>query len=161
MAALFMLRSIMKTISAPAISPFRGSIHTPRNSCVRFVFGIAAASRNTRLRVACWALPGPDSHRLIAPADWHLPSLGHLIGAGEQCRCEIDADRFGSLQVDHQLELGRLLDGQVGRFRAPQDLGELQRPLRLGLGELRAVGKQAAEELGNIGDGGRREWGVK
>src|SRR4249920_452787 len=48
--------------------------HTPRNRCVRFVFGIAAASRNTRFQVACWALPGPDLHRLIAPASL-APSL--------------------------------------------------------------------------------------
>jgi hypothetical protein len=27
--------------------------HTPRNRCVRFVFGVAAASRNTRFQTAC------------------------------------------------------------------------------------------------------------
>ena len=27
--------------------------HTPRNRCVRFVFGVAAASRNTRFQAAC------------------------------------------------------------------------------------------------------------
>ena len=26
--------------------------HTPRNRCVRFVFGVAAASRNTRFQAA-------------------------------------------------------------------------------------------------------------
>src|ERR1700676_1654128 len=49
---------------------FGAQSHTPRNRCVRFVFGIAAASRNTRFQAACWALPGPDFHRLIAPASW-------------------------------------------------------------------------------------------
>jgi hypothetical protein len=42
------------------------------------VFGIAAASRNTRFQAACWALPGPDLHRLIAPAllgAFPLPTL--------------------------------------------------------------------------------------
>jgi hypothetical protein len=29
--------------------------HTPRTSCVRFVFGVAAASRNTRFQAACYA----------------------------------------------------------------------------------------------------------
>jgi hypothetical protein len=38
------------------------------------VFDIAAASRNTRFQAACWALPGPDLHRLIAPASL-APSL--------------------------------------------------------------------------------------
>jgi hypothetical protein len=55
---------------------FGAQSHTPRNRCVRFVFGIAAASRNTRFQAACWALPGPDLHRLIAPASL-APSLCH------------------------------------------------------------------------------------
>ena len=42
--------------------------HTPRNCCVRFVAGVAVGSRNTRFQIACWALPGSDFHRLIAPA---------------------------------------------------------------------------------------------
>ena len=44
--------------------------HTPCNSCVRFVAGVAVGSRNTRFQVAGWALPGSDLHRLIAPASW-------------------------------------------------------------------------------------------
>jgi hypothetical protein len=32
------------------------------------VFGIAAASRNTRFQAARYGLTGPDFHRLIAPA---------------------------------------------------------------------------------------------
>ena len=42
--------------------------HTPWTRCVHFVFGVTAASRNTRFQAACEALPGPDLHRLIAPA---------------------------------------------------------------------------------------------
>src|SRR5215216_3772276 len=66
--ALLMLRSTMETASAPATSPFRGSIHTPRNRCVRFVAGVTAGSRNTRFQAARYALPGLDLHQLIAPA---------------------------------------------------------------------------------------------
>jgi hypothetical protein len=36
--------------------------------CVRFVFGIAAASRKTRFQAAHYGLTGPDLHRLIPPA---------------------------------------------------------------------------------------------
>jgi hypothetical protein len=43
---------------------FVAQSHTLRNRCVCFVFGVAAASRNTRFQAACWALPGPDLHRL-------------------------------------------------------------------------------------------------
>ena len=50
--------------------------HTPRTRCVRFVFGVTAASRNTRFQAAryglTWAL-----HRLIAPA--FLGAFPHSI----------------------------------------------------------------------------------
>jgi hypothetical protein len=35
----------------------------------------------------------------------------HLVGAGEQRGWHLEAERVGGLEVDHQLELGRLLDG--------------------------------------------------
>ena len=35
----------------------------------------------------------------------------HLVGAGEQRVGDGEAERLGGLEVDHQLELGRLLDG--------------------------------------------------
>ena len=38
-------------------------------------------------------------------------SFDHLIGAGEQRRRDDEAKCIGSLKVDDQLELGRLLDG--------------------------------------------------
>ena len=49
--------------------------HTPRNSCVRFVFGIAAASRNTRLQAArcdlTWAGLAPADRASFAGAFPH------------------------------------------------------------------------------------------
>jgi hypothetical protein len=58
--------------------PLRAQSHTPRNRCVRFVAGVAVGSRNTRFLAACWALPGSDLHRLIAPA-----SLGAFRKMGQ------------------------------------------------------------------------------
>src|SRR5262245_37962914 len=45
-------------------------------------------------------------------------SLDHLVGEREQVTGDCDAERLGSLEVDHELEPDRLHDRQVGRIRA-------------------------------------------
>jgi hypothetical protein len=45
----------------------------------------------------------------------------HLVGAGEQRLRHGEAEGLSGRQVDHQLELGRLLDRQVGGFGAFED----------------------------------------
>src|SRR6188474_3078965 len=52
-----------------------------------------------------------------AGASFVLSSLDHLGGALQQRQRNRDAHRFGSLQIDGQLELRRLLHRQVARFR--------------------------------------------
>src|SRR6266850_2885258 len=49
----------------------------------------------------------------------------HLIGAQQDGLQDGDAQRFGGLEVDHKFELGRLLDWQVTRFGAIEDLVHL------------------------------------
>src|SRR5258707_10890176 len=46
----------------------------------------------------------------------------HLVGALQQRRRHFDAKRLCGLQIDHQLEPGRLFDRQVGRVRTLQYL---------------------------------------
>jgi hypothetical protein len=44
---------------------------------------------------------------------WGHTLLDHLVGAGEERPRDRDANRLGSLQVHHKLELSRLLDRQL------------------------------------------------
>jgi hypothetical protein len=43
-------------MTVPRINHFVAQSHTPRNRCVRFVFGVAAASRNTRFQATRYGL---------------------------------------------------------------------------------------------------------
>jgi hypothetical protein len=45
----------------------------------------------------------------------------HLVGAGEKRQWHFEAERLRCLEVDHRVELGRLLHRQVGRLLALED----------------------------------------
>jgi len=47
--------------------------------------------------------------------------LDHLVGAGESRGRHGETKRLCSLQVEDQLELGRLLHWQIGGLRAVED----------------------------------------
>ena len=49
-------------------------------------------------------------------------SLNQLISLCDEERRHFETKRFGGLEIDHQLELRRLLDGEVGGLGALQDL---------------------------------------
>jgi hypothetical protein len=46
----------------------------------------------------------------------------HLVGAGKQYWRDTDIQSTSRFYIDHQLEFCRLLDGEVGRFCAFDDL---------------------------------------
>ena len=57
-------------------------------------------------------MSGRSSRRLCAH-----DLLDHLIGPAQQRRRDRQAECLGGLQIDDQLELGGLLDGEVGGLR--------------------------------------------
>src|SRR6266516_6127114 len=127
-SALHMLRSTMKTISAPANSSFRGSLpHPTHQLCtlrVRRHRRLTQHSLPGGLLDLTWAGLAPADHASFA---WRLRSFDHLVGAPKQHRRHVEADRLGRLEIDHQLELGWLLDRQLARIRAFKDLVDIYR----------------------------------
>ena len=45
----------------------------------------------------------------------------HLVGGGEQRLQNGESERFGGLEIENQLEFGRLYDRKIGRFVAPEN----------------------------------------
>src|SRR5881396_914583 len=94
--ASLMLRSTMKTVSAPASRSFRGSLpHPTQPLCTLRV-------RRHR-RLTQHSLPGgllDLTWAGLAPADrasfaWRLLSFNHLVGAGQKHWRHVEAERLG------------------------------------------------------------------
>src|SRR5262249_38829960 len=92
---------------------FRGSIPHPmqllctlRNHCRQW-------PRNTRYQAGRYPLLGPDFHRLDRTSLLaHL--FNYLVGAGEQRSWNFEAEYLSGRKVYDEIELGRLLDWEIG-----------------------------------------------
>src|SRR5712664_826601 len=68
----------------------------------------------------------------------------HLVGAGEQCRWHNDVKRLCGLQIDHQFELGRLFDRQVGGLRTLENLVDENGGPTIKVSVISSVGQEEA-----------------
>src|SRR3981189_838687 len=69
----------------------------------------------------------------------------HLVCPLQQRRRNRQAEGLGRLEVDHQLELGRLQYRQLSRLGALQDASSVDSGLTIRIGNAGAVAHQAAE----------------
>jgi hypothetical protein len=65
--------------------------------------------------------------------------LDHLVGTGEDRLRQGEAERLGGLEVDRELEMGRLLHGQLAGRGAAKDTNHVIRGAPAQLGKVGAI----------------------
>src|SRR5215831_19039521 len=73
-----------------------------------------------------------------------LVLFDHLVGTGQDRWRHGETECLRGLEVDHQLECGRLLDRQISRLRALENLSGGNTDLTPGAGEARSIANQAS-----------------
>src|SRR5262245_27597523 len=89
----------------------------------------------------CWRSAAGANRPWIA-SDHDL--LDHVVRAPEERRRKDETEHLGSLEIDHQLELGRLLDGQVAGLGALEDLVDIGGRASERVGRAGPIGHEAA-----------------
>src|SRR5262249_11165951 len=82
---------------------------TPRAIAVYASQPLSPAATQHSLPSGRYSLLGPDLHRLDRTSLRLAHSFDHLVGDGEQARRNGEVERPRCLQVDDELEFGRLL----------------------------------------------------
>ena len=67
----------------------------------------------------------------------------YLIGPQQQCLRDCESERFGGLEVDHQLEFRGLLNGEIGGLGALEDLVHVDRSTPLHLECIYSIGHES------------------
>src|SRR5262249_15558088 len=74
----------------------------------------------------------------------HGNSFDHLVGAGEKRGGHIEPEQLRHLQIDHQLELCRLHNGQIRRLCAFKNTSDVNANLSVCVRQAGSVANQAA-----------------
>src|SRR5262245_23727345 len=85
-----------------------------------------------------------SSVRVICNSGRSPASLDYLVGAGEQRGRHFEAERLGGREINHEIELGRLLDRKVGWPHPMQNLVDKVASTPEQVWEVWSIGHQAA-----------------
>jgi hypothetical protein len=110
------------------------------------------AAEFVRLKVDVIVCFTPKSGHRLALAECPLcansgsrpASFDDFVGACEQRRWQIDAERPGGLQIDDKLKLGRLRDRQIGRLGALENFAGVNADLANTVSDVGSVAHQPA-----------------
>ena len=69
----------------------------------------------------------------------HETLFDHLVGRGQQLRMKLQAERFGCLEVDHEVKLDGLNHREIAWLFALEDLPGIEAGLVKGIGDARAI----------------------
>src|SRR2546430_14744265 len=70
--------------------------------------------------------------------------LDYLVGNGKQPRRKAEVKCFGSVEIDHELKLGRRHDRQIRALRALEHAANIDTSQPISLGDARSVAYQTA-----------------
>src|SRR5260370_14024917 len=73
-------------------------------------------STSDRVEILCTAVKDAKCHQPTYAVQQNCSLFDHLVGNGAQLVRDGEAERLGLVEVDHQLELNRLLNRQVSRL---------------------------------------------
>ena len=91
---------------------------TPHAIAVYASSPLSPVATQHSLPSGCYSLLGPDFHRLDRTSLRLAHLFDHFVGDGEDTRRNGKAERFGSLEIDDQLEFSRLLHRKIDWFHA-------------------------------------------